>query len=382
MSATAIVRLAEAVLPVPPLVELTAPLVLLKTPVVAPVTFTVTVQDEAVAIVPPLKLMLPEPAVAVAVPTQVPPKPFGVATTSPVGSVSVNATPASATVLAAGLVSVKVSVETPFTAMAVGLNAFAMEGGATTTMDAEAVPPVPPSVEVMSPVVLFWVPGAMPTTFTENVHEPPAGSVPPERFTTEKPEMPPVVMVPAPQEPVRPLGVATFKPAGSVSPKPMPVNATVAFGLVTVKVSVVVPFSGMLAAPNALVNVGGAVTVRVAVEVLPVPLSLDVTVTLLTFAPPVVGVTFTLKVHDAEAARVAPDRLTVDEPAAAVMVPPPHEPVRPFGVETTRPAGNESVNATPVSELPVFGLLMVKLSALVPFNGTAFGLNDFVICAV
>ena len=162
MSATAIVRVAEAVLPVPPLVELTAPLTLLKTPAAAPVTLTVTVQDEATAIDPPEKLMLPEPAVAAAVPVQVPPKPFGVATTSPVGSVSVNATPASATVLAAGLVSVKVSVETPFTAMAVGLNALAMEGGATTTMDAEAVPPVPPSVEVMSPVVLFCVPAAMP----------------------------------------------------------------------------------------------------------------------------------------------------------------------------------------------------------------------------
>ena len=187
-------------------------------------------------------------------------------------------------------------------------------------------------------------------------------------------------MVPAPQEPVSPLGVGIFKPAGSVSPNWIPVNATVAFGLVTVKVSVVVPFSGMLAAPKAFVKVGGAVTVRVAVEVLPAPLSLEVTVTLLTFEPPVVGVTFTLKVQDAEAARVAPDRLTEDEPAAAVMVPPPHEPVRPFGVETTSPAGKLSVNATPVSELPVFGLLIVKLSALVPFNRTAAGLNDFVIC--
>lgn len=366
-------------LPVPPFVEVTAPLTLLKMPAVAPVTFTVTVQDEAVAIDPPEKLMLPDPAVAVAVPTQVPPKPFGVATTSPVGRVSVNATPASATVLAAGLVSVKVSAETPFGAIAVGLKALAIAGGATTTIDAEAAAPVPPSVEVINPVVLFCVPGAMPTTFTENVHEPPAGSVPPERFTTDAPEMPPVVMVPAPQEPVRPLGVATFRPTGSVSPKPMPVNATVAFGLVTVKVRVVVPFSGIVAAPNALVKIGGAVTVRVAVEVLPAPLSLAVTVTLLTFDPPVVGVTFTLKVHDAEAARVAPERLTVDEPAAAVMVPPPHEPVRPLGVETTRPAGNVSVKATPVSELPVFGLLIVKLNALVPFNGTALGLNDLVM---
>ena len=153
-----------------------------------------------------------------------------------------------------------------------------------------------------------------------------------------------------------------------------------ALGFVTVKVSVVVPFSGIVAAPNALVSVGGAVTVRVAVEVLPAPLSVAVTVTLLTFEPPVVGVTCTLKVQEAEAARVAPDRLTEDEPAAAVIVPPPQVPVRPFGVETTRPAGNVSVNATPVSELPAFGLLMVKLSVLVPFNATAAGVNDFVIC--
>lgn len=333
------------------------------------------------AIEPPLRLMLPEPAVAVAVPVQVPPRPLGVATTRPVGRVSVNATPASATVLAAGLVRVNVSVETPVDAIAVGLKTLAIVGGATTTIVAVLlVVPVPPSTEVIRPVVLFCVPAAMPCTFTEKVHEPLAGNVPPVRPMVEKPETLPGVMVPVPQEPVRPLGVGIFNPAGSVSPNWMPVRATVGFGLVTTNVSVVTPFNGIVAAPNAFVTVGGEVTVRVAVEVLPVPLSLAVTVTLLTFDPPVVGVTFTLKVHEAELARVAPDKLTEPEPAAAVMVPPPQVPVSPLGVETTRPAGRESVNATPVNELPVFGLLMVKLSVLVPFNGTAVGLNDFVIC--
>src|SRR5678815_2865347 len=93
------------------------------------------------------------------------------ATVSPVGRVSVNATPVRATVLAAGLVMVNVSDVVAFSAMLDGLKTLAIEGGATTLMLAEAVPPVPPSVEVTLPVVLFCVPAAMPVTFTEKVHE-------------------------------------------------------------------------------------------------------------------------------------------------------------------------------------------------------------------
>ncbi len=66
------------------------------------------------------------------------------------------------------------------------------------------------------------------------------------------------VIVPPPHEPVSPFGVATTRPAGSVSVKPTPVSAVPAFGLVSVKVSVVVPFTTMLAAPKALAIVGGA----------------------------------------------------------------------------------------------------------------------------
>jgi hypothetical protein len=197
------------------------------------------------------------------------------ATVSPVGSVSVNATPFSATVLAAGLVMVKVSEVVAFTAIVVGLNALAIEGGATTLMEALAVPPVPPSVEVTLPVVLFCCPAAVPVTFTENVQEALAASVAPDRLMTFVPVV--AVIVPPPQVPVKPLGVETTSPAGKVSLKPTPVSEIVLFGLLMVKLSEVDPFSGIDAAPKTLVIVGGATTVIDAFEVLPVPPLVELT---------------------------------------------------------------------------------------------------------
>ena len=45
-----------------------------------------------------------------------------------------------------------------------------------------------------------------------------------------------------------------------------------------------------------------------------------------------------------------------------MTTPPPHEPGPPLGVETTRPEGNESVNATPVSATAlVFVIVNVRL---------------------
>src|SRR5512144_2645845 len=103
---------------------------------------------------------IPVGAVVVSVPPHTVAK--ALATVSPVGRVSVNATPVSATALAAGLVMVKVNDVVAFSAMPAGLKTLAIDGGATTLIDAEAVPPVPPSVEVTLPVVLFWVPPAVP----------------------------------------------------------------------------------------------------------------------------------------------------------------------------------------------------------------------------
>src|SRR5206468_4311042 len=110
------------------------------------------------------------------------------------------------------------------------------------------------------------------------------------------------------------------------------------------------------------VGLGGSMMVMLAVAVLPSPASTEVTfeVTLF-FAPPVVAVTLTVKVHEAPAARAAPDKLMLPDPAAAVMVPAPHAPVRPFGVATKRPAGRLSVKPTPVSVVDVFGFVIVNV---------------------
>jgi len=75
-------------------------------------------------------------------------------------------------------------------------------------------------------------------------------------------------------------------------------------------------------------------TVSVAVAVFPLP-TLDVTaLVVFTLEPALVPFTLTEKVHEAPAASVAPESATELLPAGAVMAPPPHEPVRPFGVET------------------------------------------------
>src|SRR5712692_1132116 len=119
--------------PVPPLVELTAPVVLGTIPVCVPVTFTTMVQvAPGVVMLPPDRLMLVVPAVAATVPPQVLLTPGVPATCSPFVNVSLNATPLSAAVLAAGLPIVKVSVVVPFSGMLAAPNALLIVGGATT----------------------------------------------------------------------------------------------------------------------------------------------------------------------------------------------------------------------------------------------------------
>src|SRR5262245_38115558 len=110
------VSVAVAVLPVPPFVDVTLPVVLVYWPPALPVTFALNVHEPPTASVPPLRLIELEPAVAVIVPPpQLPVNPFGVLTTTPVGKVSMNATPFNGTVFALGLVIVKLSVEIPLT---------------------------------------------------------------------------------------------------------------------------------------------------------------------------------------------------------------------------------------------------------------------------
>ena len=123
-------------------------------------------------------------------------------------------------------------------------------------MLAEAVLPFPPSTEVTALVVLFCVPVAVPETLTLKLHEALTASVAPERLTLLDPAA--AVIVPPPQLPVRPLGVATTSPAGIVSVKPIPLREYLEpLGFDRVKVSDVALFKATLAAPNAFAIVGG-----------------------------------------------------------------------------------------------------------------------------
>src|SRR5438270_1467116 len=134
----ATVKLAEAVLPVPPFVEVTLPVVLVYCPEAAPVTVTENWHWLFTAMVAPVKA-IPVGEVVVSVPPQTVAEAF--ATVSPVGSVSVKATPVSASTFAAGLVIVKVSEVVAFRLIVEGLKTLAMDGGASTFTLAEAVPP-------------------------------------------------------------------------------------------------------------------------------------------------------------------------------------------------------------------------------------------------
>jgi hypothetical protein len=94
--------------------------------------------------------------------------------------------------------------------------------------------------------------------------------------------------------------------------------------------------------------------------VAPEPLSLDVIApVVLFFAPAVAPATLIEKLHEELAASVAPTRLMLLLALTAVIAPPPHDPLRPLGVATTRPDGNVSVNVTAVSG-EALGLLIVK----------------------
>lgn len=268
----ATVRPAVAVLPVPPFAEVTFPVTLVKLPGWVAVTGTLNVQLLFTAMVAPERLMVLPPLVV-----SVPPHTVVVAfaTDSPAGKTSVNATPVRATVFTAGLAMVKPSDVVAFTAMELGAKLLAITGGATTIILAEAATPAPPSLEVITLVVLFWRPAAVPVTFTAKLQELLAGNVAPDRLIALVACV--AVIVPPPQAPVRPFGVEITRPAGSASVKPTPVNPVVALGFWMVKLSVVVPFSGMLAAPNALAILGADRTVMLAFEVFPVPPSVELT---------------------------------------------------------------------------------------------------------
>ena len=264
-------------------------------------------------------------------------------------------------------------------------------GGAITVNVSLAVPPVPPSVELTVLVVLTCAPALMPLTLTEKVHDEAASgdavNVPPDKLTVEGEPgglLTVAVIVPLPQEPTTVVD-ASFRPAGKLSVNATPLSALAVFGLVTVKLSVLLPLSGMLLGLNDLLMVGGAITVSVSLAVPPVPPSVELTVLVVfTCAPALMPVTLTEKVHDdpaaGDAVNVPPDKLTVDgDPGGllivAVMVPLPHEPVTVVEASFS-PVGRVSLKATLLWAVEVLGLVTVKLRVLLLPNATLVGLND------
>ena len=261
-----------------------APVVLLPSPSTVPLTSTLKVQEALWATLAPDRLMTPVPAVAVTVPPQVL-LTFGVLDTTSValpepllnGSVSLKATPVrSAAAVVFGLLMVKVSVEVPFRGMLVGLNALLIVGGATTVRLAVPVLPVPATVSLALTLLLF-TPAVVPCTVTETVHDAPGARLELESATEDDPSA--AVAVPVHVVLGFP-GVATTKPAGRLSVKVIPLSVWFWLVLLTVKVRLVVPFSGIVDAPKLFTMCGGLMTLTVSDAVLPLPASVEVTVTL------------------------------------------------------------------------------------------------------
>lgn len=221
------------------------------------------------------------------------------------------------------------------------------------------------------------VPVVVAVTLTEIAQEADAARVPPDRLML--PDAATAVTVP-PQVFVTEGVAATTTPAGRVSVKATPERAVEALGLPMEKLRVEFPLTVTLEGLNDLLKDGavGAVTVRSAKAGPPSPPSVEVKLPLTLFLTPmVVAVTFTEIEQLAEAARVPPDRLMLPDPATAVTVP-LHVFVVPGEAATTRPAGSESVKATPEADAAPFGLAIEKVRTDVPLRTMLVGLNALV----
>lgn len=293
----------------------------------------------------------------------------------PAGKVSANATPASATVLAAGLVKVKLNDVVPFTGMLAAAKDSPNDGGPTTVRLAVAVFPVPAFSDVTAALVFVKLPALPPVTLTESVHWLPAATEPP--LSDRLPLEAAAVAVP-PQLFTSAFGVEMTIPDGRTSLNEIPVNASVlTAGLVIVKLREVVPPTARLVAAKDCDIAGGVATVRTAVAVLPVPALLELTALLLFVKlPDAVAVTLSASVQLLPVATVPPLRVIAPVAASAVAIPPQLF-ASPLGVEITNPAGSVSLNPTPVSDT-VFaaGLVIVKASEVVLFTAILGAPND------
>src|SRR5579883_1747817 len=123
---------------------------------------------------------------------------------------------------------------------------------------ADAGLPEMPWSELTIDVVLSLVPGAVAVTFTVNVQYAPAARLAADSVIVPVPEV--AVIVPPPQEPVTPLGVATVRPVGKMSVNVTPVKAV--FPLVRLNVREVVAPTGIASSPNVFVRTGEGTSLR------------------------------------------------------------------------------------------------------------------------
>jgi hypothetical protein len=372
-------RVAEAATALLPAFVVSAPTGIVLTwaaPGVLEVTSIENAHELLPATVPPVSVTLPE--VLVTVPPLHELTMFGVpATVRPEGNVSAT----EVTVIAEALpfVMVIVSVEVPPGLIVAGEKAFVIDGAVAVTVSAAVFDAGPVGAWALDrpEVVLLSVPATVPRTTTVTVHESDAGTVSPLNVSAACPAVKLLPPAPAHVPPPAPVASITM-PAGIVSVKPALVSV-IGFGLVSVKVTVLVPPIATVAGENALL-IDGTLEVEIEAEAaVPAAASLlvAVLVVLVTLA---VVVTLCVIVQVAPAGMVPalkPTLVPPFTPPVSVALPDEHD--TPPAALLVSPAGYVSEIATPV-RLAGFaaGFVTVIVIVELPPVGMNVGANAFV----
>jgi hypothetical protein len=303
---------------------------------------------------PPAGIVAPEAIVMVVdvtvTPVHVPVLPDDVVTPAGIGSLNAAV---SACGVAFGLPSVSVSVDAPPETMVAGRIVLPRVAAAAVTVSGAEAGVVAPALVVSVPVVLVTVPGVVDVIATTIV-QPPAGIDEPDAIVTSAGATVTPAQVPVlPEVVVTPAGIGSVKSAVSAS--------GVAFGLPSVRVSVLVPPAviglGAIDLPSVAI---AAVTVSGALAIGAVPTLVCNALVWFVTVPGVEDVIATTIVQP-PAGIDAPDAIVI---VVGVTVTPAHVPVLPEVVVT--PDGIASVNAAVSASGKAFGLPSVIVSVAVP----------------
>ena len=146
--------------------------------------------------------------------------------------------------------------------------------------------------------------------------------------------------------------------------------------MVIVKVSVVNPLVRMIDGENAFTMLGVRITPVTDALAIPfgpvfVPDSVaEMFPVVLVIRPDLMIFTFTLAVQLLFAAREPSEKSITTDPADALKTAPVHVVLAAEGDATIKPSGRKSVNWIPLSVVDVLGLVIVKVSVVVPFTTT------------